>query len=97
MLKNVLLSLFSMSLLSLGGCGATQIQPTNMAIEYQFLESSDEIYSACGRRSAEACARVVGNTCLITLPKTYWQRHLVHEMKHCFGGHDAPTIAMSGW
>jgi hypothetical protein len=97
MIKNVLLSLFSIMLLALGGCGATQIQPTDMAIEYRFLDSSDEIYNACGRQSAEACARVVGNTCLITLPRMFWQRHLVHEMKHCFGRRDAPAIAMSDW
>ena len=97
MIKRVLLSLFSIVLLALGGCGAIQVQPTNMAIEYQFLDSADEIYNACGHQSAQACARVVGNTCLITLPRTYWERHLVHEMQHCFGVRDAPTVAMSDW
>lgn len=82
--------------LLLAACSQVQVSPTDMAIEYQFLESSDEIYEACGRR-AEACARVVGKNCIVTLPKTHWDQHLVHEMRHCFGSVHAPTVAVSDW
>lgn len=78
------------------GCTQVQVPPTDMAIEYQFLDSSDEIYDACGAR-AEACARIVGNSCIITLPKTHWDQHLVHEMRHCFGEIHSPAVALSSW
>jgi hypothetical protein len=86
---------FSLPLL-VAGCAQVQVAPSNMAIEYQFLDSSDEIYEACGTR-AEACARIVGNNCVITLPKTHWDQHLVHEMRHCFGEVHAPSVALSNW
>lgn len=83
-------------LLLLTGCAQMQVQPSDMAIEYQFLDSSDAIYEACGS-PAEACARVVGNACIITLPKVHWDQHLVHEMRHCFGSVHAPSVAMNEW
>ena len=82
--------------LVMAGCAQVQVEPTDMAIEYQFLDSADEIFDACGQR-AQACARIVGDSCIITLPKVHWDQHLIHEMRHCFGETHPPTVAVSGW
>jgi len=86
--------------LLLGGCsGLYSPEPIDgMRIVEIVHSDSDTLSNACSQgpygQSIEACAILAGMTCTLHLPERYSPFLYEHELSHCYGREDAPSIAM---
>ena len=78
--------------------GGKQMDMTDAMVEVYNKHNLDVLVCLGGGGTQKNAYRLMKKGLnIITLPKTHWDQHLVHEMRHCFGEVHAPAVAVSGW